>query len=106
MKKSSSVQLSHNEGGTPSHSDRCIYRITNPKKVTAFHREEVSVHGRTIISEVDSGASVSLTDANLVSPSDIIPGKTLTIEGVGRQPFEVQVACLSSSGGTGDWKWR
>lgn len=60
----------------------------------ASHREEIKVHRRAIIREVDSGPCVSLINANLVSPSDIVPGKTLTTEQVGRHPFEVQVAHL------------
>lgn len=52
------------------------------------------VHGRTLTEEVNTGASVSLIDVNFVLSSDIVPEKTVTIEGVGHRPFKVPVACL------------
>lgn len=68
--------------------------ITNPEKVTAPYKTEVTVGGKAIIGEVDTGASVSLISANLVLFLDMVPGKTLTIKGLRCQLCKVLVVCL------------
>ncbi|XP_059570175.1 uncharacterized protein LOC132243804 [Alligator mississippiensis] len=84
---------SEGEGRSPSEESVCCYRITNSEEVMAPHRTMITVKGRTLVGELDTGASVTLISSNLVSPADIIPGKTLTIHGVGSAPQKVPVFC-------------
>ncbi|CAN2390101.1 K02A2.6-like [Pristimantis euphronides] len=63
--------------------------------------QSVTVGKTVTVGLLDSGAQMTLIRSELVSPTDIIPGKTLTVKGIGGTPPALPMACVYLDWGAG-----
>ncbi|XP_048357553.1 uncharacterized protein LOC125435398 [Sphaerodactylus townsendi] len=70
----------------------CLFTTMEPAEAWGDYVEPVRLRDQLVLGYADTGSSVTLVRADLVSESDILPNASFKIQGIGGSPLTVPVA--------------
>ena len=68
------------------------YYIKNDNTLLKNTSEEILMGGKKYIATRDTGSQISIVHSDLIPQDDIIPGRTMTLKGIGKEYVMLKVA--------------
>ncbi|XP_075141564.1 uncharacterized protein LOC142217269 [Leptodactylus fuscus] len=82
-------------------ADPSVYLVGGLGAPSNANRQQVTVGDKVVMGFRDTGAGVTLVQPDVVPLDSIIPGKTLTLRGIGQERFTVPMAWVHLDWGAG-----